>query len=140
MLSRRLAAAGVLLFIVSVGGCGLQQVSYSRDVHPILEKNCLSCHGPGGEGYAASGFSVADYESLMKGTKFGPVIVPGSSVSSTLVILIEHRGDPSINMPRPSKQALIEHEKFLKGWKSPMLPTDEIKTIRDWVDAGAKDN
>ena len=37
----------------------------------------------------------------MKGTKLGSVIVPGSSISSTLVILIEHKADPSINMPRP---------------------------------------
>ena len=140
MRSRRLAVAGVLLVIVSSSGCGLQPASYNREVRPILQNNCLSCHSPGGEGYAASGFSVADYDSLMKGTKFGPVIVPGSSVSSTLVILIKHKGDPSINMPRPTRQALAEHEKSLGGWKSPMLAAEEIETIRDWIDAGAKNN
>ena len=127
--------------LVAVGtGCAEKAVSFKQDVHPILQKKCLSCHAPGGEGYAASGFSVETYESVTKGTKLGPVIVPGSSISSTLVILIEHKADPSINMPRARMQPLFEHEKYLKDWKVPILPVEEIKQIRAWVDQGAKNN
>ena len=93
-----------------------------------------------GEGYAASGFSAETYESVMKGTKLGSVIVPGSSISSTLVILIEHKADPSINMPRPREQQLLGHVNYLKDWKVPMLPAEEIKLIRAWIDQGAKNN
>lgn len=121
-------------------GCVKQEVSFTKEVRPILQKNCLSCHAPGGEGYAASGFSAETYESVMKGTKLGSVIVPGSSISSTLVVLIEHKADPSINMPRPREQQLLGHVNYLKDWKVPMLPAEEIKLIRAWIDQGAKNN
>ncbi len=126
--------------LLLAGGCAKKEVSFRQDVHPILQKHCLTCHSAGGEGYAASGFSVETYKSVIQGTKFGRVIVPGSSISSTLVILIEHKADPSINMPRPTLQPLLEHEKYLGGWKVPTLPPEEIKLIRTWIDQGAKDN
>jgi hypothetical protein len=134
-----LIAVSVTLAVLGAG-CAKGEVSFKRDVHPILQKNCLTCHSPGGEGYAAGGFSVENHETTMKGTKFGAVIVPGSSISSTLVILIEHRADPSINMPRGKMQPLLEHEKYLKEWRAPMLPAEEIKLIRTWIDRGAKNN
>lgn len=104
-------------------GCA-RKVSFSDNVMPILKAHCRSCHVPGGEGYAASGFSMENYETLMKGTKFGPVIVPGSSVSSTLVVLISGKAHQSINMPR----------------KGEPLTDYEIGLVRTWIDQGAKNN
>lgn len=101
------------------------QVSYKADVAPILEKHCQSCHTPGQPGYIASGFELAGYDSLMKGTRYGPVVLPGDPLTSVLVMLIEGRVDPSIKMPH--------------GGQNPMTD-DEIKTIRVWVDQGAINN
>ncbi|MBI3574169.1 MAG: hypothetical protein HY083_00670 [Gammaproteobacteria bacterium] len=134
-----LIAVSVTLAVLGAG-CVRQEVSFTKEVRPILQKSCLSCHAPGGEGYTASGFSAETYESVMKGTKLGPVIVPGSSISSTLVILIEHKADPSINMPRPREKQLLGHVNYLKDWKVPILPAEEIKLIRAWIDQGAKNN
>ena len=120
---------GLLVIGALNAGCE-KQVSYSRDVLPILEAKCRSCHSPGGEGYAASGFSVESYRTAMKGTKYGAVIVPASSLSSTLVRLIEHKADPSIAMPRSP----------VKGEPSKWLTPQEIKLIETWIDEGAKDN
>ena len=111
-------------------GCGggkkaTQKVSFKKDITPILQKNCFECHLPGRPGQVASGLDMTTYQTLMKGTKFGPVIKPGNSVSSTLVILVEGRADPSIKMPHGGR---------------PSLSTDEIKTIKQWIDQGAKDN
>lgn len=142
---RKTITAVIFTFVVLGMGC-TKETSFKQSVHPILLKNCLPCHSVGGKGYAASGFSVESYESVMKGTKFGSVIVPGSSLSSTFVILIEHKADPSINMPQRTEQqvlaaqALTEHDKFLKGWKITMLLPEQIKLIRDWIDQGARDN
>ena len=73
--------AGMLL--TGLGGCGGEAaVSYSRDVQPILQANCLSCHQQGGAGYEASGFSMASYDELMKGTNGGPMIIAGDSAAS----------------------------------------------------------
>jgi hypothetical protein len=140
MFSKKVMVAVSVTLAVLGTGCAKKEVSFEKEVNPILQKSCLTCHAPGREGYAASGWSVETYESVMKGTKHGPVIVPGSSVSSTLVVLIEHKADSSINMPRKQPQPLLEHEKYLKEWKVPMLPAEEIKLIRTWIDQGAKNN
>jgi hypothetical protein len=80
MISKRLAwLPAVALALVAASGCekSAPVVSYQRDVAPILDKHCKSCHLPGQAGYVVSGFELAGYESLMKGTQFGPVVLLG---------------------------------------------------------------
>jgi hypothetical protein len=109
-----------------VAGCERSKaVSYSRDVVPILDKHCKACHVPGQAGYVVSGFELGSYESLMKGTQYGPVVLPGDALTSVLVMLVEGRVDPSLKMPH--------------GGASTPSP-DEILTIRRWVEQGAKNN
>ena len=100
-------------------------VSYSKQVIPILQNHCLECHVPNTPGQQASGLDMSTHQSLMKGTKFGPVIKPNDSLSSTLVILVEGRADASIKMPHGDR---------------PALSADEIKTLRQWIDQGATNN
>ena len=118
------AAAASLVLLAGCEGKPAE-VSYKADVAPILEKHCRSCHTPGQPGYVASGFDLAGYDSLMKGTRYGPVVLPHDPLTSALVMLIEGRVDPSIKMPH--------------GGQNPMSE-DEIKTIRLWVEQGAKNN
>jgi len=115
------------LSTLALAGCSREpaQLSYSRDVVPVLDKHCKACHVPGQPGYQASGFDLVGYDALMKGTRYGPVIVPGDPLTSALVMLIEGRVDPSIRMPH--------------GGRAPMS-ADEIRTIRTWVEQGAKNN
>ena len=88
------------LFPVFLSACGSDtKVSYSRDVRPILEKNCIRCHQTGGLGETASGFDMSTYDSLIKGAKFGPMIIAGDPEGSNMVVLMEGRADPSISMP-----------------------------------------
>jgi hypothetical protein len=107
-------------------GCAREEaVSFSQDVKPIIDKNCLACHQEGGKGFEASGFSMVTYDELMKGTKFGPMIISGDSAGSNMIVLMEGRADPSISMPH--------------GTMDPVAKAD-IETIRIWVDQGAKNN
>ena len=123
-MTRYLASISVLLAAATLGtGCS-RTVSFSAEVYPILEKNCLGCHKKDEKGEAASGFNMETYYSFMKGTKHGPVVEPGSGSSSVLSILIEHRADSSINMPR-GRHALSE---------------EDTDTIRLWIDQGALNN
>ncbi len=118
-----LSMAALPLFLFGCGG--EPTVSYSKDVQPIVQANCAECHTGEGAGIQTSGLDMSSYEGLMKGTKFGPVIVPGNSVSSTLILLIQGKADPSISMPHGAKGALNEAD---------------ISTMVTWVDQGAKDN
>ncbi|MDH3787387.1 MAG: hypothetical protein OES53_02370 [Xanthomonadales bacterium] len=100
-------------------------MSFAQDVKPILDQNCLSCHQEGGEGYQASGFSMVSYDDLMKGTKFGAMVIGGDSEGSNLLVLMEGRADPSISMPHGSMDKVA---------------SKDIKTIRLWIDQGANNN
>lgn len=113
--------------------CGQPQVSFSKDVKPILDASCLDCHDGKGEGSEKSDFLVTDYNNIMKGTQFGPVVTPGDSVSSTLYRVISHQTDPKIQMPPHHKVALAE------GRTEP-LQHDDIQVIKNWIDQGANNN
>jgi hypothetical protein len=101
------------------------EVSYKKDVTPILHDYCLSCHQPGGKGYEKSGLDMRTYASLMKGTKFGSVIKPGDSFTSIFIMVVEGRVHPSIKMPYGMSGGLAK---------------DKIEVLKKWVDQGAKDN
>lgn len=122
-----LPTCGYLIGIIIVAGClvflpGCSRApSYTQDVRPILNANCLECHQPGGIGYERSGLDMRTYDSLMKGTKYGPVIIPGDSYDSVLVELIEHRANPRINMP----------------YHKIGLSKSDIDTLKTWIDKGA---
>lgn len=107
-------------------GCSQKKsvVSFQQDVVPILADHCLACHSVGGKGYTKTDLDMSSYDSLMRGTRLGPVIVQGDSVSSTLMRLIEHKADPSISMP----------------YHQDKLPGTHIEIIRAWIDQGAKHN
>jgi hypothetical protein len=131
MNSRKLLATALILGLGVLAGCSGEQsdklVSFQKDVFPILKASCAECHtAPDGEGYKKTGLAMSTYEELMKGTKMGPVIIPGQSLNSSLNRLIEGRPgvNPSIQMP---------HGKV-------KLPEEKLVVIRKWVDQGAKNN
>jgi len=118
-----LAAAAVISLSACEPKSGSTKVTYAKDVKPILDQYCGECHMPGGPGAEASGFKVDTYANVMKGTKYGPVVIPGSAESSTLYRLVAGKVDPSIRMPHG---------------KEPLKP-EEIETIRRWVEQGASE-
>jgi len=115
----------VLLTAFSLPAFAEKEISYKKDIYPIFQDYCLSCHVPGGKGYNKSGFDMRTYQSLMKGTKFGPVVQPGSSLTSTLNVLVSGHANPAISMPYG-----------IKGG----LPKDKTTLLNKWVDQGAKNN
>lgn len=96
--------------------------SYVEDVAPIFRGWCVSCHQPGGQGYDASGLDLTTYDGLMKGTKFGPMVIAGQPDSSNLIVLVEGRA--KLQMPYGHKP----------------LPDCVRKNIWTWVFEGAKNN
>jgi len=102
-----------------------EQMSFKDDVLPIFKLYCVSCHSaPNGEGYKASGLDLTTYQGVMKGTKYGPMIVPGNADYSNLMWLLDWKASPQLRMPHGKKQ----------------LPVGERNIIRAWIDQGAKDN
>ena len=99
-------------------------LSFQEDVFPILKGRCIECHQPGGQGYEKSGLDLRTYEGLMKGTKYGSMVTPGDPDVSNLMLLLDWKASPEINMPHGRKQ----------------LSICDRDAIREWIRQGAKNN
>ena len=79
---------------------------------------------PGGKGFEASGLNLQDHAGVMKGTKFGPMVIAGDPGASSLMALLDWRVAPQIRMPHGTKK----------------LSTCDRDAIRSWIYEGALDN
>jgi hypothetical protein len=115
---------GVAVAFPSSKVCAADTISFSEDIMPILKGRCISCHQPGGEGYAKSGLDLSTYEGLMKGTKFGAMVIPRDPDSSNLMWLLDWRASPQLRMPHGKRK----------------LSVCDRNDIRTWIREGAKNN
>ncbi len=115
-----------MLWLVSCSGGKPTEISFGKDIRPLLNAYCAECHTPAptGVGYAQTQFSTETYESLMRGTQLGPVIRPGDAKNSIIVSIIAGKADPRLRMPHA---------------RGP-LPAYEINVLSAWVAQGAKNN
>ena len=136
MKTRYAKAAAIALGAVGIVGIGTTTLpppsracaqgvtSFAEDVLPIFKGRCVSCHQVGGEGYEKNGLDLSTYAGLMKGTKFGPMVIPRDPDSSNLVWLLDWRASPELRMPHGKKK----------------LSICDRNAIRAWIIEGAKDN
>lgn len=94
------------------------EVSYTRQVVPILRKSCLGCHRPGKE---KGGLDLSSHAALSKGGKHGDLL----------------------NLKNPARSKLLEQ---VSGPK-PAMPKDDdpltpaqISILKAWLLAGAPDD
>jgi WD40 repeat protein len=93
-------------------------VAYEKDVEPILANKCAFCHS----GNLKEGkLDMGSYETLVKGGKRGPAVVPGKSADSLLV-----------------KLAGKTHKPFMPPKREEPLTPEELALIKLWIDQGAK--
>ena len=124
----------VSMFALCIGLFGCErQVSFADDIQPVLRASCVECHNPSAEGFAANGLSLVDYDSTMKGTKFGKVVIAGSRMSSALYLVIANKTSPEIQMPP-------HHQNSLSEGRGTPLSKHQIEIIGTWIDQGAPDN
>ena len=88
---------------------------FDTRVAPILTRRCLGCHN---EELKNGDISFLDRQSLLRGGRRGPAIVPGRPERSVLVESLRHEGD--LQMP-----------------PGPKLPAKEIKVLTKWIRDGA---
>lgn len=111
-------ATGAALFAAPAHAQG-QSVAFSKDVLPIFQKSCQNCHGVD----SRAGLKLDTFEAVVKiGAAKGPVVIAGNADNSRLIQYIEGRLQP--RMPLNGK---------------PLARTDIFK-IRQWIQAGAKDD
>ena len=101
---------------------GVTLIKFSTDIKPLLDGNCLRCHG--GE-VTNSGFSVATYNLIMTSGLRGPNVVAFNSAGSRLYIA---------TTTSPTRD--IDRMPF----GGPYLTTQQQDLIKTWIDQGALNN
>ncbi|PYV40174.1 MAG: hypothetical protein DMG09_07385 [Acidobacteria bacterium] len=71
---------------------------FSFQIAPVLQTNCAGCHGGS---VAQGGFSMASFDSVLRGGKHGSALTPGSASQSLLMQYV--RGEKIPRMPLGSQ-------------------------------------
>jgi len=90
--------------------------NFVKNVRPLLEAKCVSCHGPEKQ---EGGLRLDSATAAAKGGELGPAVVPGDADRSLLVKAITFL-DPDLQMPPKQK-----------------LSDREIAMLTEWVNSGA---
>ena len=89
---------------------------FAQQVRPILAARCYSCHG---SEVQQSGLRLDSLAAVLKGSDYGPIVVPGKADKSRLM------------------RRLMAQDRPQMPYGGPPLSGDEIATISQWIDAGA---
>src|SRR5579885_659868 len=89
---------------------------FAKEVRPILASRCYGCHGPDVQ---QNGLRLDSLAAILKGSDYGPVVVPGQSAKSRLI------------------RRLLAEERPQMPYGGPALSAAEVQTIWSWIDIGA---
>lgn len=109
-----------LITISDIDPAEAEEISYLRDVAPLMEEVCVECHR---EGDLDSEYDMTTAANIIKGgEKYGVAVIPGKPDESTLI-------------------------QYVRGALLPQMPEDEMPLLREevhmlrlWIYAGAKDD
>lgn len=120
MIRKTLLCALVLVADGARGADTSSAVSFTKDLRPLLNANCNACHKPD---KSKADLDMTTYGSLMKGSKKGPIVVPGDPGKSKLLEVCI--GD--------------EPEMPPEGEGKPLTKA-QLMVIERWIAQGAKDD
>ncbi|MCH8924283.1 MAG: hypothetical protein IIA67_14185, partial [Planctomycetes bacterium] len=96
-------------------------INFQKEILPILTKSCLACHNVN---TAESSLVLETPQTIAKGGDSGPVVVPGKSGESRLLVLAAHQDEPL--MPPPDNEV-----------EAVALSGEQLGLIKRWIDEGA---
>jgi WD40 domain-containing protein/cytochrome c len=109
-------AAGLALLAALPTLATPPRVQFSRQVLPLLRKECSVCHSGAA---APAGLSMETAEKLRVGGRHGTPFIPGKSAQSVMIQYLTGALKPQMPPGKP-------------------LPPDRIALLRRWIDEGAK--
>ena len=119
-ITRKLLIA--ILCLAMVDGASSEEISFEREIAPILVTHCYECHGPDAEQREA-GLRLDDRAAATSELDSGVIaIVPGKPEHSELLLRVASCGDDRMP-PEDSGEGLTDHQ---------------IASLRAWIEAGAE--
>jgi hypothetical protein len=114
----KLTMAGVFLATATLSGAA-EKVDFAKDVWPVLEQQCVKCHGADKQ---KGKLRLDSLEASIKGGKGGPALVKGDSAKSEML--------RRVILPKSD-------DDFMPSEGEP-LSKEAIEKIRAWIDSGAE--
>ncbi|HEX4607558.1 MAG TPA: DUF1549 domain-containing protein, partial [Urbifossiella sp.] len=93
-------------------------VDFARDVRPILDRHCISCHGAEKQ---KGGLRLDRRADTLRGGDSGKAVVPGNTGASLLLKLVSGTDPDNVMPPRGER-----------------LTSAEVGVLRAWVEQGAR--
>ena len=105
--------------IESIDYAGITRIVYSQHVQPIFNQKCMSaaCHNSSDR---AAGLELTSWQSLIRGSNYGAVLISGSAQESHLIEHLNEESKPRMPLGRDP------------------LPQTVIAFLARWIDEGAK--
>ena len=115
-------AVGIFLFGVLYAQ-DKKEISYSKDVFPIVKARCIKCHEKDDEN--PNSYAMDNVDLIRKSGKTKNIVIPGDGANSYLIKKLLPNPPKGAQMPIFSKKKLTE---------------EEVDLFKRWIDQGAKDN
>ncbi len=106
---------GFLLALTTLVDRVCAATTYHQHVSKVLKSHCVGCHNAN---RPRAGLDLSSYESILKGSSLGDVVVAGDVDESLLYLVSAHEEEPA--MPPGGKK----------------IPDDDLEVLRVWIEEG----
>ncbi|MEO6784857.1 MAG: DUF1549 domain-containing protein, partial [Chthoniobacteraceae bacterium] len=121
----RSIAFSVCSAVVLATGATAAELTFERDVRPILKKNCFQCHGEGEK--LKGGVDLRLRRFMLGKTKDGdPVLVPGDAATSEIIQVLRHGEMPEKGKPLTAAQVGIIEQWVAQGAKTARAEPEQV--------------
>ena len=112
-LLRRTGCLLLSLLLVSTPASATEQISFARQIAPLLAHRCLVCHSAR---VAEGRVDLENYAAVLRGGAKGKTVVPGAAQESLLYLALADGSMPQESDP---------------------FSSDELALVRNWINSGA---
>src|SRR5258708_13087443 len=116
---------GIALTALALPAFAQRDPLFKTEILPVLEKNCVSCHGPKQK---MAKLDLSSFAGMMEGSASGPVIAPGKPERSLLWKLIEND-----QMPQGGKLSVADKQlikSYIQYGRFPVAPPETEEQAR----------
>src|SRR5438046_7404018 len=117
--------AGMIVTVIAAPVFAQRDPLFKTEILPVLEKNCVSCHGPKQK---MAKLDLSSFAGMMEGSSAGPVIAPGKPERSLMWKLIEND-----TMPQGGKLTVAEKQlikSYIQYGRFPVAAPETEEALR----------
>jgi hypothetical protein len=117
-------AAAIGFTLMGIPAFGQRAPLFKSEIQPVLEKNCVGCHGTAQK---MAGLDLSSFATMMQGSTGGPVIAPGKPERSLMWKMIEND-----QMPQGGKLSVADKQlihAYIEQGRFPAQPAESEAEI-----------